>query len=296
MRYRSNVFLIISLLLLWPHDSLCCSKTRSLLEPVLPELTKYIEQNRYEPWYQRRHCKQSQTVLATVLGRSIADIVELHYNLLSFDTFAVAAATFPPFIAARMVDERLQSHFYCREHHKNKCQLPRWCHTAGRFVIGVPVAFFLAQLLVSKNDELCVSSEVYLLSLPFLVFGKDILKNLRLECCLRPWCEHFSCEKRSGGGFPSGHIAEAVFAATFLGLRFGAKAAVPLGMAAAFIAVAFINCNRHYLSQVIAGAGLGVAYALSANKIVDARLADNLRLGFALCDSKKYGMQLTYQF
>ena len=42
-----------------------------------------------------------------------------------------------------------------------------------------------------------------------------------------------------------------------------------------FIATTFLSCNRHYLSQLIAGVGFGAVYALSASKVVDFNLKHN---------------------
>lgn len=235
-------------------------------------------------------------MLSEIAERIVRDIIDIHYNIISGDTFNIIAATIPPFMAARMIDDDIHSHFYCRRHHKNKCQLPSWCTEFARHVIGIPVAFFAIQALFAKDDELRVASELFLVGFPFLVFGNNILKKVDCRCGLRPWNEHFSCVKRASGGCPSGHVAEATFVATLFGLRFGPVYAVPLGAIAVFVAGTFISCNRHYFSQVIAGAGLGCIYAVAANKTIDARLGDNLRLGFAVCDNGMPALSLAYRF
>ena len=52
------------------------------------------------------------------------------------------------------------------------------------------------------------------------------------------------------------------------GMRFGYQFAVPLGAVTAFVGTTFLACNRHYFSQLIAGAGFGAIYALAANKVI----------------------------
>jgi hypothetical protein len=61
----------------------------------------------------------------------------------------------------------------------------------------------------------------------------------------------------SGFAFPSGHSADSFAAATVLQRHFGAKAAIPMYTLASYIAMSRLYENRHYLSDVIFGAGVG---------------------------------------
>lgn len=61
----------------------------------------------------------------------------------------------------------------------------------------------------------------------------------------------------SGYAFPSGHAADSFAAATVLQRHFGAKAAIPTYLLASYIAVSRLHENRHYVSDVIFGAGVG---------------------------------------
>jgi membrane-associated phospholipid phosphatase len=58
--------------------------------------------------------------------------------------------------------------------------------------------------------------------------------------------------------FPSGHSASMFATATVLQSEFGWKAGVPAYAAAAWVAASRVQGNRHYLSDVIAGATLGI--------------------------------------
>ncbi len=40
----------------------------------------------------------------------------------------------------------------------------------------------------------------------------------------------------------------------------GPSWSLPIWMGAGFLAFEYINCNRHFLSQLIAGAGLGIIF------------------------------------
>jgi len=59
-----------------------------------------------------------------ILGEFVLDILRLHGKLFTWDSYKVLVGFFPPFIAARMADERIHCCFYDREHHKNvnRCQ------------------------------------------------------------------------------------------------------------------------------------------------------------------------------
>ncbi len=118
-----------------------------------------------------------------------------------------------------------------------------------------------------------------LLGIPFVIFGKDIIKKLDADFCLRPWHQDFcQTHKQAMGGFPSGHMAQATYIATLYGMRFGPKLAIPLAFFAAGLGIVFLNCNRHYLSQLVAGVGLGALYGIAANKVIDSKLAENVTL------------------
>jgi hypothetical protein len=61
----------------------------------------------------------------------------------------------------------------------------------------------------------------------------------------------------TGYAFPSGHAADSFAAATVLQRHFGAKAAIPTYLLASYIALSRLHENRHYVSDVIFGAGVG---------------------------------------
>jgi membrane-associated phospholipid phosphatase len=118
-----------------------------------------------------------------------------------------------------------------------------------------------------------------------------------MECCLRPWHELYcSSHTRSGGGFPSGHMAETTYIAALFGMRYGAKYAIPLSLYAAWLGIVFVNCNRHYASQIIAGAGLGLLYACAAQRLIDYNLSEKLSLDVKIlpCGGPSFGV--TYRF
>jgi membrane-associated phospholipid phosphatase len=59
--------------------------------------------------------------------------------------------------------------------------------------------------------------------------------------------------------FPSGHTAGGFAAASVLGQHYGWKASIPAYIGAIYIAAARVDGNKHYLSDVVFGAALGLA-------------------------------------
>ena len=116
------------------------------------------------------------------------------------------------------------------------------------------------------------------------------------DICRRPWHEKFSCKERALGGFPSGHTAEAVYTALLYGLRMGPRYAIPTGTIALIIAATFISCNRHYLSQIVAGAGLGTLFALSADKVIEKHLDKKIDLVFGMNNAGQPSVALSFRF
>lgn len=230
------------------------------------------------------------------LSSAVQDVIDLHLNIISTETFIAIAATMCPYLIARQIDDNIQCHFFSHINHKNINQCPHWCKSLVRFGIGVPLVAFGSQLFLSCDPEWRETAWMLILGFPFVIFGKDIIKSFDADFCLRPWHEDFCKDhKRGGGGFPSGHMAQATYIATLYGMRFGPKLAVPLTFFAAALGIIFINCNRHYLSQIIAGAGLGAIYGIAANKVIDRKLCEGWDVGLSL-NRNGVGIRAGYQF
>jgi membrane-associated phospholipid phosphatase len=71
-----------------------------------------------------------------------------------------------------------------------------------------------------------------------------------------------------GGGmsFPSGHSSTTFAAATVLQRRYGWKVGVPAYVLASYVAASRVNDRRHFPSDVIFGASLGVAVGLTVTR------------------------------
>ena len=224
------------------------------------------------------------------------DIFYLHRNLFYWDSFQVFTLLFPWYIGTRMIDEKLQNCFYEHRCHKNINQLPKWCHDAAQWSIALPILLLGQEAFFSKDDDRQMAARIFLLGMPFVIFTKDIIKELRMNACLRPWNEKFSRKHRALGGFPSGHMAEATYTAVLYGMRYGPKFALPLGLLASFVGATFLTCNRHYASQLVAGIGFGTIYALAANKLIDSKLENAWQLGLQTNIDGLPTLSISYKF
>jgi len=232
--------------------------------------------------------EQDQPTISTVsraknaVGDIIRDAALIIKNVFSANSFAVIVATFPAFVIGGMCDGALQKKFYDRKHHKNLHQASEFWQGLARFGIVFPIFMSCAFSIDARNEDLKETSRLFLVGFPFVGYTRKLIKKLDVdrEYCLRPWHEQFSREKRAHGGFPSGHVAIATYAAALYGMRFGPRAAIPLGAYAVFTALTFVTCNRHYISQTIAGAGLGFLFACAVSTVVDQRL--NERRDFSI--------------
>jgi hypothetical protein len=59
--------------------------------------------------------------------------------------------------------------------------------------------------------------------------------------------------------FPSGHTASAFASASVLERHFGLKAGIPAYAFATYVGLARLSANKHHISDVIMGAGIGIA-------------------------------------
>lgn len=233
-----------------------------------------------------------------MLSSTAKDVVNVNLGLFSWDSFKIFVITAPFFVGARMIDDKLHNCFFDHNSKKNRNEPAQWIKEIARLSIGVPIALLSVQAFFSRNRDLQVTGQVFLTGMPFVLLAKDLIKKLDFDLCKRPFHEKFAKEQRKFGGFPSGHLAEATYTAVLYGMRYGPNAAVPLGAVAAFVTIIFLSSNRHYLSQMIAGAGFGAMYALSANKIIDSKLAQEkeFELGFERNDYGDPAIKLSMKF
>jgi hypothetical protein len=210
------------------------------------------------------------------LNTPIKDVFLLHKNLISLTSLKVLAAAAPLYAITRSLDDCVHRCFYDEKNHKNINQMPKSCSKFAAKGMAIPIVLFGGFAFFSRDEQLKTTSYVFLLGMPFVIIGKDIIKHWQAEHCKRPRCEWFNKDKCHYGGFPSGHMAEAIYMTVLFGMRYGPQAWIPLSAWSAYVFGSFINCNRHFVSQLVAGGALGAMYALAANKLIDSKLIQNI--------------------
>ena len=242
--------------------------------------------------WQRYACQHRDSFI----GSFVKDMGLIVKDVFTWDSYKIVAASFPFIIAGRMVDDKVQHHFYDRHRHKNIHQMPQWTQKAADFCIYLPVGVFSSLLITAPSHDMRTAGRVFVAGLPFVWLGKDLIKQCKTDINLRPWNEHFSCRHRSYGGFPSGHMAASMYMVLFWGTRYGAKFAAPLALCSACIGVAYVTGNRHYLSQLVGGAAWGALWAFAARKVVDHDLKKDCQFNVSLDQSGSVALGVECRF
>lgn len=252
----------------------------------LPAHARGILQNRVADGYQKE---------PNIFVRFTKDIVDINRHLFTFGAVTLGAAFIPIYFVSKKADYSLHKCFYDGQHHKNKYRAPLWiCDLASKGV-AAPLIVLSSLSVFSKTVEIQATSSIFWKGVISIWAVKDLIKALvKKDCCLRPPCQGFK-KKKYYGGFPSGHMAEAAYMALLYGLQFGPRWGVPFGSYAAFVFGISVNCNRHYLSQLIAGTGLGLVYAVAAHLTVNDRLSENFSLQ-VIPHSGGFRAKLSYSF
>ncbi len=102
-------------------------------------------------------------------------------------------------------------------------------------------------------------------------------------------------ERRPDGGthaFPSGHTSAAFAGASFIQQRYGWDWGIPAYVAAAGVGISRVTAHKHYIHDVIAGAGIGIGANLIFTKKYQ---KDTLAIGPMPVDGGA-GLMLTYHF
>lgn len=216
-------------------------------------------------------------------------------NIFSWDTVKIIAAFTPFYICARCIDKEIHCNFYCRKHHKNIHQFPETCYHVTNSGIRVELIGLAALSLLPVRREIKDTAIIFGLTLPFIWGLKKALKEIKFEGCIRPKNEHFNKRKKYYGGCPSGHMFTATYAAAYWGMQMGPVWGIPLGAFALGMFANLINCNQHFASQMIAGAGLGFVVAVSASKVADTFKQRHVSCD-VVCDDYMKGIKIAWNF
>jgi membrane-associated phospholipid phosphatase len=181
--------------------------------------------------------------------RNLARLIGQDFkNFFSKDTGQVMAITAISAIAAAPWD---------RQGVNNGFNIPTTLFEAGNIMGGVLFqasagagAYVFAKAI--RNDKLAM-------------VGRDVVRAQVLSQAMVQTVKFTVRRERPDGSnrqsFPSGHSASAFATATVLHRHYGWKLGVPAYLAGSYVALARMAWNRHHATDVVMGAGFGIASA-----------------------------------
>ncbi len=226
------------------------------------------------PWYSRASYWFMDTVTLVV-----REVVEFHYTLFDLDTIQLLTWSVPPYLISRAADPHIHCCFYDASCHKNLKQMPSAVVRTINSLGNIGVWGFSSLAVLSSNEHTRRVARIYLIGDLAGMVLKNVIKSVEGGAGVRPGNEHFP-QKKTFGGFPSGHMFEATYMVTTLGLEYGYKVGLPLSAFAGLVFGTLIGSNRHYASQVVAGGALGIVYGVAAHKLINS--TDNRSLSYGV--------------
>lgn len=241
-------------------------------------------------WHDRQ-CKKYN-----VLRNWVRDLADMNRRLFSPRVLRPVAMSMPIYFASKEADEHVNCVFYDKDLHQNISNLPKCVPDyVSKSVAATIIAFSAIQMFTSRPD-LRLSSDIFSKGAFSIWLTKNLIKNtVRLKICQRPKNGDFSQSCVYYGGFPSGHQASATYLATFFWMRQGPKWGIPLTLYAGSVFGAALEGNRHYVSQLIGGAILGLAYAFASREMIKAKVGSYVECNPKF-DGNRVGVELSCKF
>ncbi|MFT6765141.1 MAG: membrane-associated phospholipid phosphatase [Alteromonas naphthalenivorans] len=227
------------------------------------------------------------------------DTYSIGKNIFSLETMRLTTITLPFYLFGRHYDAKLHNNFYNINTHKNKNQPPKALSKIALDDKYISLPFVALGLIgfIHHNPYDRRRGQIFTNGLLWCFATKILLKQIKVEGGLRPWHENFDKHKRSHGGNPSGHMTITTYMAVFWGLEKGKAWGIPLGMFTAFALGMNVSSNHHYLSQGIAGMGLGAIVGVATHAAFrNITMPKNMNLGFATDDRGNLGVRFAYDF
>lgn len=211
----------------------------------------------------------------------------LNFNKYLFthpDTYRILAATAPFYGMARIADCPTHAYFYDAHNHRNVHQLVPVFNKSVDVLMGVSLTTLIMLGFFAREEHTKKTGEVFIAALPFLWIYKDIIKTIPFPGNIRPKKECFDPNRRHFGGFPSGHMFEATFMLYLFAQELGVDYGIPLGAFALLVGIHSVTSNRHYLSQVVAGAVFGCIFGAAAHHVMRYNLPTQPSYGIMMTD------------
>lgn len=228
---------------------------------------------------------------------SFSDLYEVGREIFSLDSIRLLTFTAPFYLIARRADRPLHRKFYDCETHTN---LRQPSDNVRRLLFdAVPIIPALAYSItgwVHADEHARRIAQIFSAGFLWSWSSKFLLKKLPITSCLRPLNAQFP-QKEVHGGNPSGHTAIASYAATFFALTRGPKWGIPLSLGAAGVGTLGFIINRHYISQIVAGAALGIVTGFAAHRVTEQLIEpSSFELDINISGGGQMGLSLAYNF
>jgi len=188
----------------------------------------------------------------TLLKDSAKDFVAFPQRTSTWTIVGIAGAAA---LAAHPADDYVEQHIVGNDNADNFFALGKWIGSA-QVQVGTAVGLWAIgrYVVAPAADEPRTNkwSEV----------GFDLMRSQILSQSIVQGIKHSVRRDRPTGeccSFPSGHSATAFAAAAVLERHFGYRGSWPALVGATYVATSRLVDNRHFLSDVIFGAGVGMA-------------------------------------
>lgn len=227
----------------------------------------------------------------------LADFASTNFKLFNKESLLVLSAAAPLYAATCVIDEPVHGFLYDSSCHQNTFDIG-CCRTLFSEDVGffLPLIAVAGGLWASHGENNRFVGRDLMAGMVSIGLAKLAIKECcSNNCCYRPYSGCFK-KKLVLGGFPSGHMAVLTYATTVLALHKGASWAIPVGMYSGVVMASLLMCNYHYVSQLVAGAGLGVLYAVATHKVINERLSERLECGIVTNRQGLPQLTLSYSF
>lgn len=226
------------------------------------------------------------------------DLYDIGSYVFTTDTLKVAAGVLPFYLLGRQVEKPLHRKFYDAATHTNKNQPGKFLRKfLDDRIMAMPAVAYTLVGCTHKDSFERRTARMFGWGLLWTWVSKVTLKQIKCTASIRPKSAKFDRNRDYYGGNPSGHTSTSMFAAVYLGFTKGWKWAVPLGLYTGFIGSLSVACNRHFLSQVIAGAGLGAVFGVASHTALEkVKHSQNWELALTGEQNGGVGVMLAYNF
>ena len=214
------------------------------------------------PWFRRACAALLMTLIAGVgspaaqtatpsppsIGAVLREMPRDLWHFISWDTAAVLGVGGAAALVGHIWDDDLADEIETNVS-LNDAMAPG--HTYGAFSMQalIGVGMYTGGWIAKKERLARTGGDIMRAQILSQVYVQALKYTVRRE---RP-------DQSNNQSFPSGHSASAFATAGVLQRHYGWKAGVPAAVVAAYVATARVHDNRHYLSDVIFGAAMGIA-------------------------------------